>query len=150
MASNNLYKTPLEVKCFSGGGDTTLLLNISANTNTFYIPSTKNITNMQLDPNNWILDSSKVIKNPDLLLSINNTNFEHLITIYPNPTNNIFYCEGAKYVKQFSITDVVGRMVKNGTVMENKIDASNWVDGIYTIRMIDVFGQHHVVKLVKK
>ena len=41
-------------------------------------------------------------------------------------------------------------MLKNGTVMENKIDASNWVDGIYTIRMIDVFGQHHVVKLVKK
>jgi len=150
MASNNLYKTPLEVKCFSGSGDTTLLLNISANTNTFYIPSTKNITNIQLDPNNWILDSSKVTKNPDLLLSINNTNFENFITIYPNPTNNIFYCEGAKYVKQFSITDVVGRMVKNGTVMENKIDASNWVDGIYTIRMIDVFGQHHVVKLVKK
>ena len=97
MASNNLYKTPLEVKCFSGSGDTTLLLNISANTNTFYIPSTKNITNIQLDPNNWILDSSKVTKNPDLLLSINNTNFEHLITIYPNPTNNIFYCEGAKF-----------------------------------------------------
>jgi aminopeptidase N len=50
MASNNLYVTPLELKLLSPSGDSIVKVNITANSNTFVLPTKKVYTGFQIDP----------------------------------------------------------------------------------------------------
>jgi aminopeptidase N len=148
VANNNLYKTPLQVKCKSASGDTSFTVNIYANTHTYYIPSTKIITAVQIDPNNWLLDSSITKVNNNLLLGLGNLKYDNFISIYPNPTQDIFTIKGNAFCAQYSVTNTAGSIILQGKHLPKTIHAQTWPKGIYTIVMQDVMGQRRVEKLV--
>jgi aminopeptidase N len=148
VATNNMYTTPLQIKCLSAGGDTLLQLPITSNAHTFYIPTNKIISGIQIDPNNWIIDTAKITKNPNLLLSTNQIRFDDLISIYPNPATNTVLIDGAEFVQQFSIVDMTGRTIKSGNQMPSSLNIATWANGVYSIVLLDQFGASRQFKLV--
>ncbi|TRW23526.1 T9SS type A sorting domain-containing protein [Flavobacterium zepuense] len=56
------------------------------------------------------------------------------INIYPNPTKNILNIQSFDSANsQFSITDVMGRLVKSGTINNQTIDVSSLPSGLYIL-----------------
>ncbi|MBK7762831.1 MAG: T9SS type A sorting domain-containing protein [Bacteroidetes bacterium] len=88
--NTTLFKTPLEIKCSTTSGDTTITIDITQNTNSFMLPSGRNYTNLSIDPNNWLLNKvGSITKNPALIPTmISSISLEQSIEVYPNPTQD--------------------------------------------------------------
>jgi aminopeptidase N len=108
-----LFKTPLEIKCTSASGDTIIKVMIDQNTNLFAIPMTKNITNIEFDPNNWILNKTgTIIKNSDLVaVSTEELQMQDAVKIYPNPTENFLNIDAYGIEGTYTLKDIQGRII---------------------------------------
>ena len=58
-----LFSGLLELRITSAQGDTTVLINITSNNQTFRIPYSKTPTNIIIDPNNWVINRTGTITN---------------------------------------------------------------------------------------
>jgi len=58
-----LFSGLLELRITSAQGDTTVLINITSNNQTFRIPYSKTPSNIVIDPNNWVINRSGTITN---------------------------------------------------------------------------------------
>ncbi|MFM7710195.1 MAG: M1 family aminopeptidase [Ferruginibacter sp.] len=58
-----IFKGMLELKITSAQGDTTVLINITSNNQTFRIPYSKTPTTIIIDPNNWVINRTGTITN---------------------------------------------------------------------------------------
>ena len=138
-----LYTTPVEFKISTSNSDTIIRFNQNQNTENYTIYFPENITNIEFDPNNWL------IKKIDTILNIQNFTIDNKIEIYPNPTSTYLKVESKKLkVEKIVITDVYGRVVTNLTGLSN-IDVSNLKSGIYFIS-IETDKNIFVKKFVKK
>lgn len=131
-----LFKTPIEIKCTSISGDTTIKVDINQNTNTFVIPTAKDITNIEFDPANWLLNKEGLItKNPSLVyLSIAQIELENKVSIHPNPTSDILNieCKGepnATYI----LRNMQGQILQHGRV--GQIDVTHIHSGVYLLEI---------------
>lgn len=72
------------------------------------------------------------------------------VEIFPNPVSNYFLLRGINYVKEISLIDVTGKIVKtflpNST---NKYDISDMPKNIYFVKIRDKNGNLHTKKIVK-
>ncbi len=77
----------------------------------------------------------------------------NLISIYPNPANNLIIIKNNKTTTEnfnYIIFDVTGRIVKNGISKFNmSIDIENFSVGIYTIKIETENGEKFSKKLIK-
>jgi hypothetical protein len=78
---------------------------------------------------------------------------EHLITIYPNPVSEILYisCENQIEPYTFKIVNLVGQIVKQGTISypKTEINLVGMMDGYYLVQFQN--GQQTVTKkFIKK
>ncbi|MBP6455846.1 MAG: T9SS type A sorting domain-containing protein [Chitinophagaceae bacterium] len=138
MASNNLYTTPLELKLNSPSGDTIVKLNITSNVDSFMIASEKIITNVAIDPNNWIVNQDGQIKQDSslVLLSLKNVSNNDVFKLFPNPNNGKFKIIMLENVfGKMDIYDMQGKLVdsKNIHPFENIIDISKLSNGNYKL-----------------
>jgi hypothetical protein len=129
-----LFKTPLEIKCSSASGDTTIKIDITQNTNTFVIPTAKDITNISFDPINWLLNETGTItKNPNLIsLNVADVDLENSIEVFPNPANDQVQitCSIDQQAK-YALKDMQGKMILQGQV--GMIDISSIRTGVYIL-----------------
>ncbi|WP_417861234.1 PQQ-dependent sugar dehydrogenase [Winogradskyella sediminis] len=96
-----------------------------------------------------------IYKLTDTTLSDNNHVFSE-ITVYPNPSENIFYINfgsnnNSLHVAEISIHNLQGKIIKkiNGTINTiQTIDTSSLSKGIYTLRIKAKTGQQSIHKLV--
>jgi aminopeptidase N len=133
VASNNLYQTPLQILCKSSSGDTTITVQVSTNTEYYYIPSAKAISGLVIDPNNWLIDSvGSITTNADLLTNLHTAN-KQVVSLAPNPaTNELQVSTGLAY-NNYIIVDAVGKQVSNGIITTNNfvLNISNLQKGFY-------------------
>ena len=145
-----LFKTPLEIKCTSPSGDTTIKVEINQNTNTFVIPTTKDITNITFDPNNWLINQNgTVVKNPSLIyLNIAQSELEYATMVYPNPASDevVISCDMDKNAN-YQLRNMQGQVLLQGTI--GKVDVSHLSSGVY---LFDIMTQNGKVsrKFVKQ
>lgn len=145
-----LFKTPLEIKCTSPSGDTIIKVDINQNTNTFVIPTTKDITNISFDPNNWLLNQSgTVVKNPNLIyLNIVQSELEHSTTVYPNPARDevVITCTMDAQAS-YQLRNLQGQVLLQGAI--GTVNVSSLGAGMY---ILDILTQNGKVsrKFVKQ
>ena len=84
--------------------------------------------------------------------TVNTDELDTPITLYPNPTNNLFNIQTELDDYNVLVTALDGRLVQqlNNLNRDTMIDASEWYNGVYFIRVIDNDSQQSkVLKLVK-
>lgn len=140
-----LFKTPLEIKCSSVSGDTTVKVDITQNSNLFIIPTSKIITNLSIDPNNWILNKKGTIKvNTDLIpLALSNIEMDQQIRLYPNPASDHIFIENElKGTTIYSLTEINGKIIRKGVLYQkNDLDISSLKNGLYILNMMNDKGK---------
>lgn len=126
------FKLPIEIKFFWSGGDTTLRFYQTYNQQQFsaYLPQI--IDNLQVDPNNWVVDGTASISSG---ISVNNI-LQNVI-VKPNPAKNFIdiNLNFKTSENNFIIYDISGKTVKT-FIMNNdflKLDISDLENGIYFI-----------------
>lgn len=73
------------------------------------------------------------------------------ITTYPNPTTGILQIEGAPARATYLIMDMTGRLIAQGSLLNNRLDVSHLVNGMYQLRIADAqTGAGFSQKIVKE
>lgn len=151
--NTTLFKTPLEIKCSSTSGDTTIIVDINQNTNSFMLPSARNYTNLSIDPNNWILNKvGSITKNPALIpTTLSNIQLENHIQVYPNPsTENVYIQYASNKEAHYSLCELNGSIIQQGILQtKTSLELSTLARGIYVLHIESSDGRisRKVVKL---
>ena len=81
-------------------------------------------------------------------LSTNDLEFGEKVKVYPNPSNDgIFTIE--KELKKVQVVDLNGKLVFQKNRVAERIDLSEFQQGIYYLRAMDLTGNGVELKLVK-
>jgi aminopeptidase N len=138
----SLFKmlTPYHLK-FSDGTDTTLLLYQDANLNSFTVPVSKTIYEIEFDPKQWILH-----KLNSLSLGLEEQENPVYFTLGPNPAKdhvNIFFSHYQGKTIKVIISDITGRAVLYEELANSShlIDVGNLTAGIYQVTVTDGFAK---------
>ncbi|MDW8345627.1 MAG: M1 family aminopeptidase [Bacteroidia bacterium] len=116
-AKTPLFKGLVEYKLITTTGDTIVKLYQTANVNVFKIKTYRTVTNIIVDPNNWIINRVGDIIFVDEEKSLNN-----LVQIYPNPVSDYLNVSiETQGKKEIVITDVLGRVVYQSITHDNFI-----------------------------
>ena len=134
-----LFQLYVDYKIYYSTGDTTLRLFQSKNTEIFEIPFSKQISNIIVDPDNWIANTQGTVTSTESL-----ENNKDLFIFYPNPAQDYitinfnFKLVGGE--KQIEIIDVNGRLINTYKTFNEvlPIDVSNLSEGIYFIKVISL------------
>jgi hypothetical protein len=59
------------------------------------------------------------------------------IHIYPNPVSSVLYVKNISTKAQYKIYSAAGRLISNGIILNNAIDVSNLIHGMYMIEIED-------------
>lgn len=59
--------------------------------------------------------------------------------VYPNPTDHILYISG-KDIKKIEIYNTIGKLIMSSQVLNNQLNLTDYVSGIYFIKIIDATG----------
>lgn len=145
-----LFATPIDVRLYAAGADTTVTFYNNANTQQFAVNWNRIVSGIEIDPSNKIINRTDSIKR-DFSLSINGFD-TNLFVVYPNPGTDYWIIDGMPQRCSLSLYDGTGRVVwegSTGNYNSAKIDASFLSQGIYwlTLRRNDSKGK--VLKLVK-
>lgn len=151
-AITTLFKGPLEIKCNSASGDTIIKVNITQNVNGFVIPSSKIITGVDVDPNNWIINQTGVIQEDPSLISLNTSTFalRNETNVYPNPSKDFFYIENKHLTNaSYQLFSIEGKLLKDGLINKNaQINLQSEAKGLYFLQ-IQNNEERSTIKLIK-
>ena len=154
-ATTPTFITPLEIKCKSPlNGDTIIRVNISSNNDTYVIPMNKTVTGLEIDPNNWVLNTDSVIKEDPSLISLSTASIEldKDIKVFPNPTTDfVSISNNTEQSAQFTLRNLLGTpliQITNSKANQS-IDLSAYANGIYLLEINNGAGRV-VKKLIKQ
>lgn len=113
-AKTALFKGLVEYKLVTTTGDTIVKLYQTANTNTFKIKTNRTVTNIIVDPNNWIVNQVGTVTH------VSDNTQVPVAQLYPNPAAdylNISFEKQGK--KEIWIMDMLGRVLYQNTLENN-------------------------------
>ena len=107
-----LFQLHVDYKLIHAEGDTTIRLYQSENIEAFRIPFAKKITQIEVDPENWILDEPGIIKQIE-------PSGINLFRVYPTLAHDMiqvqFHSQFIEQEKTIKIYDLHGRLMKTYT-----------------------------------
>ncbi len=149
-ASVSLFKVPLELKLKSATGDTLIRIVNDAPSQSFHFTWTKAMNGIEVDPNNWLIDSmTSVIR--DFTLGIPGY-IQESISIYPNPGTTKWVAQGIPANSELQLTDITGKELWQASNSGNTtidVPAQKLAPGLYLLR-ISNNGAQKVFKVVKE
>lgn len=74
----------------------------------------------------------RIVKKP-VINTLNQTD----IMIYPNPVSTILNVKNISKKANYKIYNSAGQLISNGLIMNNKIDVSRLINGLYVIELVD-------------
>lgn len=141
-----LFTTPIQLKLLSATGDSIIKVNVTTNSDTFWMPSTKILTGVVVDPNNWVINRIGVIqKKLDLYPNgINEFSSMQQLEIWPNPIQDgmLYLHETTDNFTDVEIVDMTGQLMVK-TPYKSQLDISKLPSGMYLIKL------SHEKKLLK-
>jgi hypothetical protein len=147
-SSQTLFNTPLEMKFTSATGDTIVMVNNNANSQNFKFIWGRTMTGMNIDPNDWLIDSVLSITH-DPTLAVSNVTLSHVVII-PNPTNDVWNLTGINEPVSIILTDVAGKIILEKKTEGNMtIPAQHLPYGIYFLQITTDTG-NTTYKLIKE
>jgi len=144
------FQMYIDYKISFSGGDTTIRLLQSQNDEYYSIPFNKNITSIEMDPQNYILKGTVTI---DSVGSPGNNS--SLFTMFPNPASNrvqLHFNINLHNRKKFvQIINLNGKIVKQLNTNKDFISVgiSDLSDGFYFVKVVSS-GKSFSYKLIKQ
>lgn len=142
-----LYEMPVEIALQSATNtDIKRELN-DKNEQLYTFDSPVEINDVLFDPKNWLLNEQIVTR--DYTLGLGKEFNE--VTVFPNPTKNLWQIGGLNANSELVITDVSGRVVwqKRQTNTTEGISASGFARGIYILHIVEQGNKVATKKLLK-
>ena len=140
-----LFNMHLELKLQYSNGDTLIRINQNSNNQFYQVYSPHQITNIVVDPNNWVLDYSTVIHTGIKNDEINRQSYK-LYQNYPNPFNpitKILYQIPERGFVTLKVYDVLGNEIitlfneeKPAGNYEFNFDGTQLTSGIYFYQLV--------------
>lgn len=131
-----LFITPMEYKLTRTSAPDTIIRVMHSNATEIYsIPMLGNVTNVQVDPNNWVINKKiGPIQDVNLLpTGISENEIIKEMSVSPNPSNGIFNFNSVEG-NTYSVTDISGKIILKGNcAQQNTIDISDKANGIYIL-----------------
>ncbi|MCU0370558.1 MAG: T9SS type A sorting domain-containing protein, partial [Bacteroidales bacterium] len=129
---------------FADGSDTTILLYQDNNLNSYTIPISGTVMNIELDPEQWILHKLNTLS-----VGLEETGNPVHFTIGPNPARghfSIFFSHPSEEELLLSISDLTGRKVYEEPAVpaSGRIDISGIRAGIYLVSLTN--GESRIIK----
>lgn len=129
-----LFKMLMEYKLKSASGDTIVKVRQTANSNTFKIHTHKTITNIEVDPNNWVLN-----KVGSIILEVDEPNTINF-SISPNPCKDKIQLVINKFERfdyMAHIMDLTGKILLEEKITQpnTTIDIQSLAKGIYLLKI---------------
>lgn len=139
-----LFITPIEYKLIrSSGGDTIIRVMHSNPTETYIFTINGNVTGIQVDPNNWIINKT-IGPTKDVTLDIQGHSNQISTNIYPNPVSDMLYIESPEILnKEIEVLDLTGKNIfrKHCNNSLENIDLSHYSQGMYFLIIKDTDGK---------
>jgi aminopeptidase N len=138
------FSIPLELS-FSRNGmpDTIVRVNISDNSDQFYLSALGSVTSLSaIDPNNWIINKTgTIVQDPTFTASIESVDEADTWKVYPNPSAdeiNIAWSEGECTL---NIMDACGKTIqKVDQPTSSPVKISGLTNGMYIVEIISTQG----------
>lgn len=147
-----LFVTPLEIKCLYAGGDTTVRVDLNQNSQIIVVPSSRNITGLEIDPNNWLLNEvGSITRNEDLHpVGTEFLQLQDAIQVYPVPAQDYVIIENKlEQELHFVLRDIQGRILLEGKLKQKtRVPLDSYPSGAYLMELQSSEGRR-VVKLTK-
>jgi len=129
---------------FSDGTDTTIRLTQTDNLNEFTVYTGKQVTNIEVDPEEWTME-----KVGSISVMVEESESPVYFTIGPNPVKdalNVYFLNTANNQKEIRITDLSGKLISTIQSPEKqiRINTSGFAQGVYFIQTTD--GKHNFIR----
>jgi len=139
------FTNDLEIGLVDNLGATTVvrLSDITGPSSLHYVGFTGVLEDIEIDPNNWIINNDGSIVNNSSLVSINEN--QNTISVYPNPAEAFVVVE-TNVAMTYQILNALGQVVQSGLLAagKNEIQVSNLAPGSYIVKT--PYGQNSFVK----
>jgi aminopeptidase N len=144
------YDMPVPIRLMGPQGDTTIILHNTSHEQMVKLSWNKMITQVQIDPDNWILNGENINRR-DPQLGLNELTSNNII-VFPNPSQDYWYVAGLPEGCEMRLTDLAGRLVQrytNGATKSSVIDANYLHKGMYILTIMQNEKKIATVKLIK-
>jgi aminopeptidase N len=140
--NNPVFSTPLEIKLTGPQGDTTFRVYTHTTTSLFTLNWNKTVSNIEIDPDNWILDEPGQITR-DRSLGISTPGLHANYQVYPNPVSRLLQVNYSA-PGTLQITDITGKQLLStaltGATGTASVDMQPFPQGIYLYRILQADG----------
>lgn len=130
------FTNDLEIALTDNLGNTTYhrLTNISG-TNSFHqINYTSELVNIEIDPNNWIINEDGVVSEDPSVVGVSEEE-SSIVSVYPNPAKDVINVQ-MNNASSYQILNSLGQIVESGNLQigNNVISLSDFATGIYYLK----------------
>lgn len=111
---------------------------MNQNSQTYVIPSSKSINGLEIDPNNWLLNTVGTISENAALQALSQEEIlaEQAFQVYPNPATDRLYIQQEDEEARFTLRDMQSRIILQGKLdKKTDLNLSFIPSGVYLLEM---------------
>ncbi|MDI9257899.1 T9SS type A sorting domain-containing protein [Flavobacterium sedimenticola] len=144
ILNSNVYKSTNEGQSWTNMGTPGVTRHpyVQDNDNSSKVVLFDNQNNAYIKINNALDPTESGYYKLNQTLDINDADLDNLISIYPNPAQNLININTNNIIKEIAIYDLLGKRVSATPITENTIDVSQLSKGIY---IVEVTGDNDAV-----
>lgn len=127
------FHMPVEIKLITNNGDKIIKLYNNANTQTFVTTCTDEVSNIQIDPDDHILNAGGLVQKDNAVLKVAGITLNEF-TVQPNPASDNWLVKGIPAGAQCILTDMAGKVLWQQTAEDDiVVPAKDLAPGSYTL-----------------
>ncbi|MFN4248847.1 MAG: M1 family aminopeptidase [Flavipsychrobacter sp.] len=127
------FHMPIEIKLITNNGDKIIKLYNNANTQTFVTTCTDEVSNIQIDPDDHILNAGGLVQKDNAVLKVAGITLNEF-TVQPNPASDNWLVKGIPAGALCILTDMAGKVLWQQTAEGDiVVPAKDLAPGSYTL-----------------
>lgn len=127
------FHMPIEIKLITNNGDKIIKLYNNANTQTFVTTCADIVSNIQIDPDDHVLNSGGLVQKDDAILNVAGVALDEF-AVQPNPASDNWLVKGIPTGAQCILTDMAGKVLWQQTATGDiVVPAKDLIPGSYTL-----------------
>ncbi len=127
------FHMPVEIKLITNNGDKIIKLYNNTNTQTFVTTCTDMVSNIQIDPDDHILNAGGLVQKDDAILNVAGVVLDEFV-VQPNPASDNWLVKGIPAGAQCMLVDMGGKTLWQHTAEGDVVvPAKDLTPGSYTL-----------------